>query len=302
MQEKYSVRAVSGEETGVLKNEYLYIISKMILYMNEEPVMEENNINPDDFNRFVSSLREEEKSEIEKIILRYISYEPAMVEAALHVAVDKGIISYDLKERLLEQIRMNFSKKPKAVKQAKWENSNAFTAYFETADDNDILNYIEDPADIVIDVFHAVLCEAKRRGLISSEEYEKTYQYTLKHGGQDEDILGDLIKYRYSGFTTQDLQTGGEDSEKEEEEQEQEKEYEKITAEINQFRERSGSSLLLRGGISLTIAGIMMLIAIFIYIFRKEPLDLVVVLVALGALGLGILLLWFFRQSRKNHS
>ena len=123
-----------------------------------------------------------------------------MVEAALHIAVDKGMVSYDLKERLLTQIRMNFSKKAKSAKQANWESYNAFTGYISGYTDNDILNFIEDPTDIVIDVYHAVLLAAKERDLISPEEFERSYKDALKSGDDDEDILKDIIKYRYSGF------------------------------------------------------------------------------------------------------
>jgi len=174
--------------------------------MSEEFNQQEYSINPDDFNKFVSTLKEEEKSEIDRIITRYINYEPVMVEAAIHVAVDRGMISYNLKERLLNQIRLNFSKKVKAVKKANWENNNAFTGYVAGYSDDDILNFIEDPADIVIDVYHAVLSEAKRRDLISPGEFEKTYHDALNSGGKDEDILRDMIKYRYRGFNNNEYQ------------------------------------------------------------------------------------------------
>jgi hypothetical protein len=268
--------------------------------MREELNQQEYSINPDDFNKFVSTLKEEEKSEIDRIITRYINYEPVMVEAAIHVAVDRGMLSYDLKERLLNQIRLNFSKKAKAVKKSNWENNNAFTGYVAGYSDDDILNFIEDPSDIVIDVYHAVLSEAKKRDLISEEEFEKIYHDALNSGDQDEDILRDLIKYRYSGFTTQAFQPNQEDSKEDENEEEEEKEYEKLKNEVTEFRERSGSRLLLRGGISLTVAGSMMLVAYIILLFQGEFTEIVVLIVALGALGLGILLLWFFKQSRKK--
>lgn len=174
--------------------------------MKEEFNLQEYSINPDDFNKFVSTLKEEEKIEIDRIITRYKNYEPSMAEAAIHVAVDKGMIYYDLKERLLYQIRLNCSNKAKAVKQSNWESNNAFTGYVAGYSDDDILNLIEDPADIVIDVYHAVLSEAKKRDLISQEEMEKIYHDALISGDQDEDILRDIIKSRYSVFNDKDDQ------------------------------------------------------------------------------------------------
>jgi len=269
--------------------------------MREEFNPQEYKINPDDFNKFVSTLKGEEKNEIDMIITRYKNYEPAMAEAAIHVAVDRGMISYDLKERLLYQIRLNLSKKTKSVKQANWESNNAFTGYVAGYSNDDILNFIEDPADIVIDVYHAVLSEARKRDLISQEEFEKIYHDALNSGDEDEDILRDLIKYRYSGFATQDFQGKEEDAGKAEmEEEEEDKEFEKLKTEIDEFRERSGSRLLLKGGVSLTIAGIMMLAVYVKLLFDGEFTEIIVPIVALGALGLGILLLWFFKQSRKK--
>jgi hypothetical protein len=281
------------------ENILIFILSPKRFNMSEEFNSQEYSINPDDFNKFVSTLKEEEKDEIDRIITRYKNYEPAMAEAAIHVAVDRGMISYDLKERLLYQIRLNLSKRTKAVKQANWETNNAFTGYVAGYSDDDILNFIEDPADIIIDVYHAVLSEAKKRDLISQEEFERIYHDALNSGDEDEDILRDIIKLRYSRFTTQELQAKEEDLSEDEDEEEEEREYEKLKKEADEFRERSGERLLLRGGVSLTIAGSMILVAYIALLFQGESTEIVVLIVALLALGLGILLLWFFKQSRK---
>jgi hypothetical protein len=260
--------------------------------MTEEFNPQEYRIDPDDFNKFVSSLRDEEKSEIDRIITRYISYEPVMVEAALHIAVDKGMVSYDLKERLLTQIRMNFSKKAKSAKQANWESYNAFTGYISGYTDNDILNFIEDPADIVIDVYHALLVTAKERSLITGEDFNRFYKDVLKSSVSSADLMQDDLQ-EFEEYTGNNVGEEADDDEKE-------REYEKLTTEINEFRERSGSRLLLRGGVSLTIAGLMMLAVYVKLLFDGEFTEIIVLIVALGALGLGILLLWFFKQSRKK--
>lgn len=173
--------------------------------MTEEFNPQDYKINPDDFNKFVSTLREEEKDEIDRIITRYINYEPAMVEAALHVAVDRGIMSYDAKGGLLKQIRFNFSKKAKAAKQANWESHNAFTGYVAGYTDDEIYSLIEDPADIVIDVYHAILITAVERELITQEEFERTYTGTLNSAGNDEDVFRDILTWKHEYLRSGDM-------------------------------------------------------------------------------------------------
>ena len=278
-------------EKDLGKYTYIYIIAKT-LYMTEEFNSQDYSINPDDFNKFVSTLKEEEKNEIDRIITRYFSYEPVMVEAALHVAVDKGLIFFDLKERLLSQVRMNFSEKAKDAKRINWERYNAFTGYVAKYTDDELLNLIEDPADIVIDVYHAVLVTAKERSLITGEDFDMFYKDVLKSSVSSADLMQDDLQefHEYIGNNAEDE---ADDDEKDEE-------YEKLTTEINEFRERSGSRLLLRGGVSLTIAGIMMLAVYVKLLFDGEFTEIIVLIVALGALGLGILLLWLFKQSRNS--
>ncbi|MCX6333700.1 MAG: hypothetical protein NT092_05265 [Bacteroidia bacterium] len=249
------------------------------------------SINPDDFNRFVTSLRQEEKSEIDRIITRYISYEPAMVEAALHVAIDKGLISYDLKERLLSQIRMNFSKKAKEAKRINWESYNAFIGYISRYTDDEILNLIEDPADIVIDVYHAVLVTARERRLITTDDFGRYYDEVLKSSTSNEELMNDdLQEFReYQG-------------DNEEEENEDDEQTEEYITETDEFVKNTGkrmSYLALRGGVALTIAGAMMLGVYIKFLFDHEPVEIIVPIVGTGALGLGILLIWIFIRSRK---
>lgn len=143
------------------------------------------------FNSFVKRLKEQENSELDRIITRYISYQPEMVEAALHVTVDRGLITYDLKEKLLQQIRTNFSTKVKGVKKVIYEKDNAFTGYIERFHDDDIYNLIEDPSEIVIDVYHAVLSVAKQRELISQEDFSRLYGDGLKAARNEDEILRD---------------------------------------------------------------------------------------------------------------
>jgi hypothetical protein len=118
------------------------------------------------------------------------------VEAALYAAVDKGLITYDLKERLTSQIRMNFSSKTKVAKKVNWENYNAFTGYITKYTDDEIYNLLEDPSDIVIDVYHAVLVIAKERELISKSDFDRLYEEGLKSARSDEELL----KVEMNGF------------------------------------------------------------------------------------------------------
>jgi hypothetical protein len=155
--------------------------------------------NQDAFNTFVKRLKEQENSELDNVITRYISYQPEMVEAALHVSVDRGLISYELKEKILGQIKVNFSSKVKGVKQVIYEKNNAFTGYIERYQDDAIYDLIEDPSDIVIDVYHAVLSVAKERELISQADFTRLYGDGLKATRNEQEIVRDEIKEIIAG-------------------------------------------------------------------------------------------------------
>ncbi len=144
--------------------------------MSEEFNSYENPVNQDEFRSFISRLKEKDNNEIERIILHYIDYKAEMIEAALYVCVDKGIISYDIKERLSDQIRFNLSDKAKIAKQLRWEKDNAFSLLVAGYDDERIYGIIENPADIVIDAYHAILKTALGRELISADEFHECYK------------------------------------------------------------------------------------------------------------------------------
>lgn len=124
---------------------------------------------------FVNKLKEKSADELAEIIIRYIDYSPETVEAALFLLVEKGYISYDLKELLLNQIRANFAEHNKRYKHNIWESNNAFIQYVSKYQDDEIYGFIEDPKDIVIDVYHAILVTAKERGLIPNDEFTQYY-------------------------------------------------------------------------------------------------------------------------------
>lgn len=159
--------------------------------MTENNINENYSIDNEEYNSFIRFLKEKETKEIEKIIERYISYKPEMAEAALYVAVERGLISYDLKEKITGQIRFNFSVKSRYVKQAKWEKNNAFFDYARRYSDDQIYEIIDNPSDMVIDFFHAVLLVARERELISEADFNDLFENALKTSRTETEILRD---------------------------------------------------------------------------------------------------------------
>lgn len=165
--------------------------------MNEEFNPQVCELNREEYNDYIRKLKEQDKSELEKIITRYISYKPEMTEAALYVAVEKGIISYDLKEQISGQVRLNYSEKPKSVKQAAWERQNAFTEFIAGYSDDQIYEIIDNPSDIVIDVYHAVLLTAVQRELISQDDFDNLFKDGLMAARSDTELRRDRFNEKY---------------------------------------------------------------------------------------------------------
>jgi hypothetical protein len=165
--------------------------------MNEEFNPVEYTINPDDFKSFLARLKEKNKDELEKIITHYIDYKPEMVEAALYMSVEKGLMTYDVKEQLSDQIKFNFSDKAQIAKRLKWEAKNAFTSVVARYDDEKIYEIIENPSDIVIDMYHAVLKTALDRELISQNDYGDYYNDGLKASGNEKNNFLDYMNEFY---------------------------------------------------------------------------------------------------------
>lgn len=159
------------ENNGVIGNE---IVDTVL----EESFYETKTRDDTSVKLFVKKLSEKSKEELSDIITHYISYEPDTVEAALIVSVDKGFISFGLKELLQKQIEMNFLAHNKHQKQYRWEKSNAFIEYVSGYQDDDIYDHLENPSGIVIDVYHAILMAAKERELISEEDFKRYYEET----------------------------------------------------------------------------------------------------------------------------
>jgi hypothetical protein len=141
----------------------------------------------DEVKTFVKNLSEKEAADLTAIIMRYLSYRKETIEAALIVSVDKGLISFDLKEKLWDQIDANFDSQEKTVRNYKWESENAFAKYVAAYTDEEIYNILEDPKEIVIDVYHAFLLIAKERELISDDDFEKYYE-DAKIGRNGEEV------------------------------------------------------------------------------------------------------------------
>lgn len=142
---------------------------------------------------FVDKFSDKEGSQLSAIITRYISYRPEAVEAALYVSVEKGLISYDLRELLWLQISSSFKAHESNIKHYRWEKSNAFVKYFEGYNDEEIYEIIEDPNNIAIDVYHALLSAARERELISDIDFNKHYGEAKEAIMREEDINRNLL-------------------------------------------------------------------------------------------------------------
>jgi WD40 repeat protein len=151
-------------------------------------------LNSDHLRSFVNSLREKSESELRDIISRYISYQPEMPEAALIVSVDRGFISYDLKEKLTIQIMRNFESHQEGIKTTSWEKDNAFIAYVSKYTDDELYEFIDEPSDIVIDVYNAILTVAKERELISDSDQSEFSKDAVKAVRSDDEVI--INEYR----------------------------------------------------------------------------------------------------------
>lgn len=133
----------------------------------------------DDFSQPVKSLirkfSDYSDEDLTKIITRYINYEPEAVRAALYQSVEKGLVSYDLKELLWNQIMENTGPFKRNIQTFTWEKNNAFIKYFSSFTDDKIYDLIEDPDERVLDVYHALFSVAKERELISENDFQNYY-------------------------------------------------------------------------------------------------------------------------------
>lgn len=134
------------------------------------------DFNREDFDSFVRSLRERDPGGLDSILMRYSLYRPEMAEAALLVACEKGLFGYDLYEKLLEYVRINFAQIAPAAKELRWSRDNAFRAYVKTYSDDRLFDILEDRSDIVKDVYLAILDESVERGLIEPGEKDRLFR------------------------------------------------------------------------------------------------------------------------------
>jgi hypothetical protein len=129
-----------------------------------------------DVKSFIKKFSDYSPADLTDIIKKYINYDSAAVSAALFLCVDRGYVSYDLKELLWNQIVTNFVAISKSRVNYSWESHNAFIEYFKHYSDEDIYSLIESPDGIVADVFHAILTVARNRELISEEDFDSNYE------------------------------------------------------------------------------------------------------------------------------
>jgi len=159
-------------------------------YRNSDPLFspEEQVKRNEAVRNFVVKFREKSSEELDEIITHYIGYQPEPVEAALFVYVERGLISYDLREELQRQINISFTDHAKGLKLKRWESANSFIKYVSFYDDEKVYSILEDCRGIVIDVYHAVLSIAKERELISDDDFER-FRNDARHAAMsDEEI------------------------------------------------------------------------------------------------------------------
>jgi hypothetical protein len=155
--------------------------------------------NNEKLKSFVRKLQEKSPKELSAIITRYISYEPETVEAALFLSVEKGIISFDLKVNMLKQIKENFAAHQQSRKRFNWESDNAFIQYVSGYQDEEVYNAIEDPSDIVIDVYHAILSVARDRELITNDDFTRYYKDAKAAIRSEREIINDELDTFFAG-------------------------------------------------------------------------------------------------------
>lgn len=144
--------------------------------MNDDTDFRDYDFSREEYNSFLSTLREKDKNEIDAILLRYSLYKPEMAEAALDVAAEKGMITTDLKAKLAEYIRINFSHIAEGARELRWARSNAFKDYVRMYSSDRIFDILEDRSDIVKDVYRAVLDIAVERSLVEQGEADRLYR------------------------------------------------------------------------------------------------------------------------------
>jgi hypothetical protein len=154
------------------------------IFVKEKPVSEKEyfeeqkrrNEKENKSRKFISELREKPREELAGIITRYSYYEPEKLEAAMIVAVERGIISYDLKESLQTQINDNMKRHWDRKARFPWEKNNAFVDFVSGYNDDEIYDIIDNPKDMVIDVYHAVILTALNRELISNDDFDEFFK------------------------------------------------------------------------------------------------------------------------------
>lgn len=169
---------------------------------------------------FVNKLSEKSDSELSGIITRYIEYQSETVKAALILSVDRGVITYELREQISVQIDANYAAREKGIRRFRWESNNAFIKYVSGYQDEEIYSILEDPKGIVIDVYHAVLVTAKERELISEKDFTEFYKDAKLAIRTEREIeRAEITEYLKSGYAVDDINESDDevdiDSEKE---------------------------------------------------------------------------------------
>lgn len=124
------------------------------------------------YEKFLTDLREKTDQEIDMIILCYSLYKPEMAEAAVMTASNRAFITYELRDMLLDYIREAFTQISR-TSGVRWSRSNPFRDYIKRYSDSDLYDLLEDPGNIVKDVYRTLLVEAVERELIEQGESDR---------------------------------------------------------------------------------------------------------------------------------
>jgi hypothetical protein len=161
-----------------------------------------SDLNKPEFEKFLTDLREKSDKEIEMIILCYSLYREEMAEAAVMTASHRAMISYELRDMLLDYIRSAFTQISR-TSEVRWSRSNPFREYVTRYSDSEIYDFLEDPGDIVKDVYRSLLEEAVSRELIEQGEADRLLREARRAAmtriERKYDIMDEVMNDLFSG-------------------------------------------------------------------------------------------------------
>jgi len=111
--------------------------------------------------------------------------------------VDRGIISYDLRQSLQKQMNDNMTRHYNRKSRYDWETDNAFMEFVSRYNDDEIYEIIDNPNDMVLDVYHAVILTALNRELISDDDFKEFFKGAKSALITDQERMLDDFRERF---------------------------------------------------------------------------------------------------------